>query len=163
MTLDFDQAAVKGKEMTSVLGGLLIQDQDLLSPTETPKWQVVTERQPTKEELKAMEFAWKVMKHVKSNGIVIANDQHTLGIGAGQMNRVGSVKIALEQAAGQLDGAVLASDAFFPMSDSVEYAASQGIKAIIQPGGSIKDQESIDAANESGMTMIFTKTRHFRH
>ena len=79
------------------------------------------------------------------------------------MNRVGSVKIALEQAAGQLDGAVLASDAFFPMSDSVEYAASQGIKAIIQPGGSIKDQESIDAANESGMTMIFTKTRHFRH
>lgn len=163
MTLDFDQATVKGKEMTSVLGGLLIQDQDLLSPTETPKWQVVTERQPTKEELKAMEFAWKVMKHVKSNGIVIANDQHTLGIGAGQMNRVGSVKIALEQAAGQLDGAVLASDAFFPMSDSVEYAASQGIKAIIQPGGSIKDQESIDAANESGMTMIFTKTRHFRH
>lgn len=163
MTLDFAQAAVKGKEMTSVLGGLLIQDQDLLSPTETPEWQVVTERQPTKEELKAMEFAWKVMKHVKSNGIVIANDQHTLGIGAGQMNRVGSVKIALEQAAGQLDGAVLASDAFFPMSDSVEYAASQGIKAIIQPGGSIKDQESIDAANESGMTMIFTKTRHFRH
>jgi phosphoribosylaminoimidazolecarboxamide formyltransferase/IMP cyclohydrolase len=163
MTLDFAQAAVKGKEMTSVLGGLLIQDQDLLSPTETPEWQVVTERQPTKEELKAMEFAWKVMKHVKSNGIVIANDQHTLGIGAGQMNRVGSVKIALEQAAGQLDGAVLASDAFFPMSDSVEYASSQGIKAIIQPGGSIKDQESIDAANESGMTMIFTKTRHFRH
>ncbi|MGX7419602.1 bifunctional phosphoribosylaminoimidazolecarboxamide formyltransferase/IMP cyclohydrolase [Carnobacterium gallinarum] len=163
MTLDFEHALVKGIEATSVLGGLLIQDQDLLSPEETPEWEVVTERQPTAEELKAMEFSWKVMKHVKSNAIVVANAEHTLGVGAGQMNRVGSVKIALEQAAGKLDGAVLASDAFFPMNDSVEYAAKHGIKAIIQPGGSMKDQDSIDMANQYGVAMIFTKVRHFRH
>lgn len=162
MTLNFEQPVVKGTEQVSVLGGLLIQEQDLLLG-EAPEWDVVTERIPTVEELKAMEFAWKVMKHVKSNAIVVANDHHTLGIGAGQMNRVGSVKIALEQAVGKLEGAVLASDAFFPMSDSVEYAATHGIEAIIQPGGSIKDQESIEMANKYGITMVFTKVRHFRH
>lgn len=163
MTLDFQHALVKGKEATTVLGGLLIQDQDLLTEEEAPEWEVVTERQPTVEEVEAMEFAWKVMKHVKSNAIVVANEKHTLGVGAGQMNRVGSVKIALEQAAGNLENAVLASDAYFPMNDSVEYAAKHGIKAIVQPGGSIKDQDSIEMANKYGVTMIFTKVRHFRH
>ncbi len=112
-----------------------------------------------------MAFAWKAVKHVKSNAIVLANQQQTVGIGAGQMNRVGSVKIAVEQARenNKLAGSVLASDAFFPMDDSVEYAAQQGIKAIIQPGGSIKDQESIDMADKYGVAMVFTGVRHFKH
>lgn len=141
---------------------MLVQEQDQIN--EDPEnWTVVTEKQPTEEERKALEFAWKAVKHVKSNAIVIANASQTLGVGAGQMNRVGSVKIAMEQAQDRLDGAVLASDAFFPMSDSVEYAAQHGIKAIIQPGGSIKDQDSIDMANRYGIAMIFTAVRHFRH
>ncbi|MFZ2743451.1 MAG: bifunctional phosphoribosylaminoimidazolecarboxamide formyltransferase/IMP cyclohydrolase, partial [Trichococcus flocculiformis] len=104
-------------------------------------------------------------KHVKSNAIVLANSKQTVGIGAGQMNRVGSVKIAIEQAeaANAIEGAVLASDAFFPMNDSVEYAAKHGIKAIVQPGGSIKDQDSIEMANKYGITMLKTSVRHFRH
>jgi phosphoribosylaminoimidazolecarboxamide formyltransferase/IMP cyclohydrolase len=163
MTLDFskkDQATAD--EKVSVLGGLLIQNQDILSE-ESQNWQVVTKRQPTKEELDALIFAWKAVKHVKSNAIVLANEHQTVGIGAGQMNRVGSVEIAVKQAKDKLKGAVLASDAFFPMSDSVEYAGKHGIKAIIQPGGSIKDQESIEMADKYGITMLFTDVRHFRH
>lgn len=163
MTLDFVANPVE-TEMVSVLGGLLVQEQDTLA--ESPEdWQVVTKRQPSEQELKAMAFAWKAVKHVKSNAIVLANQQQTVGIGAGQMNRVGSVKIAIEQAAeaGKLTDAVLASDAFFPMDDSVEYAAQRGIKAIIQPGGSIKDQASIEMADKYGVAMIFTGVRHFRH
>ena len=112
-----------------------------------------------------MNFAWKAVKHVKSNAIVLANESQTVGIGAGQMNRIGSVKIAVDQAqaAEKLQGAVLASDAFFPMADSVEYAAQHGIQAIIQPGGSLKDQALIDLANHYGIAMIFTGTRHFKH
>ena len=123
----------------------------------------MTKRQPTPEEIAALAFAWKAVKHVKSNAIVLANQQQT--VGAGQMNRVGSVKIAVEQARenNKLAGSVLASDAFFPMDDSVEYAAQQGIKAIIQPGGSIKDQESIDMADKYGVAMVFTGVRHFKH
>ena len=163
MTLDFVANPVE-TEMVSVLGGLLVQEQDTLA--ESPKdWTVVTKRQPSKNELEAMAFAWKAVKHVKSNAIVLANQYQTVGIGAGQMNRVGSVKIAIEQAAeaGKLTDAVLASDAFFPMDDSVEYAAKRGIKAIIQPGGSIKDQASIEMADQYGVAMIFTGVRHFRH
>lgn len=163
LTLDFSQAkAESSQEVVSVLGGLLVQDQDL-SMEETNEWEVVTKRQPTESELDALAFAWKAVKHVKSNAIVVANEHQTLGIGAGQMNRVGSVKIALEQAAGKLEGAVLASDAFFPMDDSVEYAAQHGIKAIVQPGGSIKDKDSIAMADKYEVTMLFTGTRHFRH
>jgi len=113
--------------------------------------------------MRALKLNWKAVKHVKSNAIVVGNDKQTLGIGAGQMNRVGAVKIAIEQAGKQAEGAVMASDAFFPMDDSVEYAAKNGIKAIIQPGGSIKDQASIDKANEYGIAMVFTGSRHFRH
>lgn len=165
MTLDFSQKDQStNNETVSVLGGLLVQEQDVVK--EDPKnWQVVTKRKPTEAELAAMAFAWKAVKHVKSNAIVLANEHQTVGIGAGQMNRVGSVKIAIDQAedAGMMAGAVLASDAFFPMADSVEYAAAHGIKAIVQPGGSIKDQLSIEAADAAGIAMVFTDLRHFRH
>ena len=164
LTLDFAGANQVKKETVSVLGGLLAQDIDNVAE-ETQDWQVVTKRQPTAEELDALTFAWKAVKHVKSNAILLANQSETVGIGAGQMNRVGSVKIAIEQAeaAGKIAGAVLASDAFFPMDDSVKYAAEHGIKAIIQPGGSIKDQDSIAMADKYGVTMLFTNIRHFKH
>lgn len=151
-------------EYTSVSGGMLVQAVDVRK-TEVSDWEVVTDRTPSEEEIEALLFAWRTVKHVKSNAIVLADHTQTLGIGAGQMNRVGSVEIALNQAKEKETHTTvaLASDAFFPMSDSVEVAATNGIKAIIQPGGSIKDQESIDMANKYGVTMIFTHSRHFRH
>ncbi|MDT2738077.1 bifunctional phosphoribosylaminoimidazolecarboxamide formyltransferase/IMP cyclohydrolase [Enterococcus pseudoavium] len=162
MTLDFSEQTNNQPEVVSVLGGLLVQDQDVVE--EIPAdWEVVTEREPSGEELKALAFAWKAVKHVKSNAIVVANEHQTVGVGAGQMNRVGSVKIALEEAKGRMNGAVLASDAYFPMDDSVEYAAQHGIKAIVQPGGSIRDKDSIAMANKYGVAMVFTGVRHFRH
>ena len=163
LTIDFAQEESQNREETvSVLGGLLVQDQDLAMENEE-EWKVVTKRKPTPAEAKALAFAWKAVKHVKSNAIVLANERQTVGIGAGQMNRVGSVKIAIEQAQEKMEGVVLASDAYFPMDDSVEYAAKHGIKAIIQPGGSIKDQDSIDMANKYDLAMVFTDVRHFRH
>ncbi|WP_330203180.1 bifunctional phosphoribosylaminoimidazolecarboxamide formyltransferase/IMP cyclohydrolase [Cyanobacterium sp. Dongsha4] len=146
----------------AIAGGFLIQENDL--SIELPdSWQVVTEKQPTQEDLKELLFAWKVVKHVKSNAIAITKNCTTLGIGAGQMNRVGSVKIALEQAQNEAQGAYLASDAFFPFDDSVRTCGEAGIKAIIQPGGSIRDEDSIKAANELGLVMVFTGVRHFLH
>jgi phosphoribosylaminoimidazolecarboxamide formyltransferase/IMP cyclohydrolase len=127
------------------------------------KWQVVTERQPTPEQLDELLFAWKVCKHVKSNAIVVTRDRTTLGVGAGQMNRVGSVEIALEQAGEKAQGATLASDGFFPFDDSVRTAAAAGIVGIVQPGGSLRDKDSIQAANELGIVMVFTGVRHFLH
>ncbi|MDT2835808.1 bifunctional phosphoribosylaminoimidazolecarboxamide formyltransferase/IMP cyclohydrolase [Enterococcus durans] len=163
LTVDFTLKESRyTKETVSVLGGLLVQDEDV-AMEEKQDWQVVTDRKPTEEELAAMAFAWRAVKHVKSNAIVLANEHQTVGIGAGQMNRVGSVKIAIEQAGAKTKDAVLASDAYFPMDDSVEYAAKHGIKAIIQPGGSIKDQASINMANKYGVAMVFTGVRHFRH
>ena len=163
LTVDFAQEENQNREETvSVLGGLLVQDQDLAIENEE-EGKVVTKRKPTPAEAKALAFAWRAVKHVKSNAIVLANERQTVGIGAGQMNRVGSVKIAIEQAQEKMEGAVLASDAYFPMDDSVEYAAKHGIKAIIQPGGSIKDQDSIDMANKYDLAMVFTDVRHFRH
>ncbi|MGX7172903.1 bifunctional phosphoribosylaminoimidazolecarboxamide formyltransferase/IMP cyclohydrolase [Enterococcus ratti] len=163
LTVDFSSLLKQPSEdIVSVLGGVLVQQQDTSMEDEN-KWQVVTERQPTAEEMAALTFAWKAVKHVKSNAIVLSNQYQTLGIGAGQMNRVGSVKIAIEQAGEKANEAVLASDAYFPMDDSVEYAAKHGIKAIIQPGGSIKDQTSIDMANKYGVAMVFTNVRHFKH
>jgi phosphoribosylaminoimidazolecarboxamide formyltransferase/IMP cyclohydrolase len=145
-----------------VAGGALIQDYDRrqITPADLT---VVTERQPSAAELAQLLFAWKVVKHVKSNAIVLAKENMTIGIGAGQMNRVGAAKIAIEQAGDKAAGAVLASDAFFPMPDTVEAAAKAGVKAIIQPGGSIRDQDSIDACNRYGITMVFTGVRHFKH
>ncbi|PQC30372.1 bifunctional phosphoribosylaminoimidazolecarboxamide formyltransferase/IMP cyclohydrolase [Enterococcus mundtii] len=162
LQVDFSNVEGNANEIVSVLGGLLVQ-QDDRAMEEPESWTVVTDRQPTKEEQAAMAFAWKAVKHVKSNAIVVANQQQTLGIGAGQMNRVGSVKLAIEQAGAKAETAALASDAYFPMDDSVEYAAKHGIKAIIQPGGSIKDQASIDMANKYDIAMVFTGVRHFRH
>jgi len=121
------------------------------------------ELKPTEAELAEMLFAWRVVKHVKSNAILVVRDNQTLGVGAGQMNRVGAVKIALEQAGAKTQGAILASDGFFPFDDSVRTAAAAGIKAIVQPGGSIRDEDSIKAANELGLIMAFTGTRHFLH
>lgn len=163
LELDFSEVKQGGKETVSVLGGLLVQDQDMLNEDDTPDWMVVTDKAPTEAQMKALKLSWKAVKHVKSNAIVVANDKQTLGIGAGQMNRIGAVKIAVEQAGDKAKGAVLASDAFFPMDDSVDYAGEHGIQAIIQPGGSIKDQASIDKANAYGIAMVFTGVRHFRH
>ena len=123
---------------------------------------VPTERKPTEEEWEALKFGWKVVKHVKSNAIVVNGiDQMTLGVGAGQMNRVGAANIALKQAGEKAKGAALASDAFFPMDDTVEAAAKAGITAIIQPGGSISDEDSIKIANEYGIAMVFTGSSSF--
>ncbi|ANF95584.1 bifunctional phosphoribosylaminoimidazolecarboxamide formyltransferase/IMP cyclohydrolase [Paenibacillus bovis] len=148
--------------VTMVEGGMVVQDSDVHSITEADL-KVVTDRAPSAEEMKQLLFGWKVVKHVKSNAIVLAADDMTVGVGAGQMNRVGAAKIAIEQAADKAKGAILASDAFFPMGDTVEAAALAGITAIIQPGGSVKDEESIKAANEHGIAMVFTGVRHFKH
>jgi phosphoribosylaminoimidazolecarboxamide formyltransferase/IMP cyclohydrolase len=123
----------------------------------------VSRRKPTDDELAALDFAWKVCKHVKSNAIVFTNRDQTVGIGAGQMSRVDSSRIAVMKAQLPVKGTVLASDAFFPFRDGVDAAAEAGATAIIQPGGSIRDAEVIQAADEHGMAMIFTDMRHFRH
>jgi len=148
-------------DVKSVNGGMLVQEKDRKLLNED--YQVVTERRPTEKEIEDLIFAWKVVKHVKSNAIVIAKDKMTLGIGMGQTNRIWAVEHAISRSRFDLNGAVLASDAFFPFSDSVEAAGKAGITAIIQPGGSIRDKESIDAANKYNIAMIFTGIRHFRH
>jgi phosphoribosylaminoimidazolecarboxamide formyltransferase / IMP cyclohydrolase len=148
--------------LKDIAGGFLVQaaDRQLVTPND---WNIVTEKQPTAAELAELLFAWKICKHVKSNAIVISKDRTTIGVGAGQMNRVGSAKIALEQAGPNASGAVLASDGFFPFDDSVRTAAAAGISAIVQPGGSMRDQDSIAAANELGIVMALTGMRHFMH
>lgn len=145
-----------------IAGGFLVQDADD-AVDNSSDWKVVTEKQPTPEQMAELMFAWKVVKHVKSNAIVVTKNLATAGIGAGQMNRVGAVKIALEQSGEKAKGGVLASDAFFPFDDSVRTAAAAGITAIVQPGGSVRDKDSIAAANELGLVMIFTGKRHFLH
>ena len=148
------------QQIKSVRGGILVQGfNDKLAD----EYESVTEKKVDETQQRDIEFGLKVVKHVKSNAIVVVKDGQTLGIGAGQMNRVGSCKIALEQAGEKAKGAVLASDAFFPMRDSADIAADYGIAAIVQPGGSIRDQESIDACNEKGVAMVFSKIRHFKH
>ncbi len=148
------------QQIKSVRGGILVQGfNDKLAD----EYESVTEKKVDESQQRDIEFGLKVVKHVKSNAIVVVKNGQTLGIGAGQMNRVGSCKIALEQAGEKARGAVLASDAFFPMRDSADIAADYGIAAIVQPGGSIRDQESIDACNEKGVAMVFSKIRHFKH
>ncbi len=154
-----DPASLAFKKIS---GGLLLQDNDSLTLDKT-SLKVVTKVAPTDEQMKDLIFAWKVAKYVKSNAIVFAKGRATVGVGAGQMNRVGSVEIASRQAGAKAQGAVLASDAFFPFRDNVDAAAKAGIKAIIQPGGSMRDAESIKAADEHGLAMVFTGIRHFRH
>lgn len=162
LTISFEQNAQDVFNTVSVEGGLLVQEPDRYGFDEADI-QVVSERQPTEQEWQALKLGWSVVKHVKSNAIVVNNEKMTLGVGAGQMNRVGSAKIALEQAGEKAKGAALASDAFFPMPDTVETAIAAGITAIIHPGGSKRDQESIDAANAAGITMVLTGVRHFKH
>lgn len=151
---------VKDLYMRSVRGGMVVQESDEDPATE---WKVVTDREPTQDELAALRFQWALVPHVRSNAIVIGVSNRMLGVGAGQMNRVQSVRLALLQAGEGSKGAVLASDAFFPFPDSIETAHEAGITAIIQPGGSKKDLDVIDAANEKGIAMVFTGTRHFAH
>ncbi|RMG23860.1 MAG: bifunctional phosphoribosylaminoimidazolecarboxamide formyltransferase/inosine monophosphate cyclohydrolase, partial [Armatimonadetes bacterium] len=146
--------------LRSIGGGALLQTEDANDPSE---WTVVTERQPTEEEREAMRSAWVLVKHVRSNAIVLADASRLWGVGAGQMNRVQSVRLAIEQAGDRAAACALASDAFFPFPDSIETAAQAGIRAVIQPGGSKKDEEVIAAANAHGIAMVFTGVRHFRH
>ncbi|MEW6687066.1 MAG: bifunctional phosphoribosylaminoimidazolecarboxamide formyltransferase/IMP cyclohydrolase [Candidatus Edwardsbacteria bacterium] len=155
-----DRRQKVGFDLRRVSGGILIQEYDT---KEKEKLEIVTNRKPTEEEIQSLLFAWKVVKYVKSNAIVIAKDKQLLGVGAGQMNRVNSVKLALAQAQDKVKGSVLASDAFFPFPDGPEEAAKAGVTAIIQPGGSVKDSEVIALANRYSMAMVFTGIRHFRH
>jgi phosphoribosylaminoimidazolecarboxamide formyltransferase/IMP cyclohydrolase len=145
-----------------IAGGLLVQASDDQIDT-SESWEIATEKQPTSEQLAELLFAWKVTKYVKSNAIVVTKNRTTLGIGAGQMNRIGAVRIALEKAENKAKGGFLASDGFFPFDDSVRTAAAKGIVAIVQPGGSLRDKDSIAAANELGLVMVLTRRRHFLH
>ncbi|WP_457639126.1 bifunctional phosphoribosylaminoimidazolecarboxamide formyltransferase/IMP cyclohydrolase [Persephonella sp.] len=159
---NFDKEPV-GLDYRRISGGVLLQDRDRRLYQE---WKVVTKREPTPEEVKDLLFAWKVVKHVKSNSVVIAKDTATVGIGPGQTSRVDSLETAVKKAEEfgfSTEGAVLASEAFFPFRDSIDEAARHGIKAVIQPGGSIRDPEVIEAADEYGIAMVFTGMRHFRH
>ncbi len=161
----WQRTTVPSFDYKQVNGGVLIQDRDLAMVSEEGL-RVVSRLQPTKEQLSDLLFAWKVAKYVKSNAIVYARDQRTIGIGAGQMSRVYSARIAGIKAADeglQVSGSVMASDAFFPFRDGIDAAAKAGIRAVIQPGGSVRDEEVIAAANEHGMAMVFTGMRHFRH
>ncbi|GAB3043126.1 bifunctional phosphoribosylaminoimidazolecarboxamide formyltransferase/IMP cyclohydrolase [Virgibacillus ainsalahensis] len=162
MELNMNDEKTAYHKLTTVKGGVLIQNNDNGEVTED-QLQVATKRQPTEKEVTDLQFAWKAVKHVKSNAIVLGKDNQTIGIGAGQMNRIGSANIAIEQAGEKAKGSVLASDAFFPMPDTVEAAVKAGVTAIIQPGGSKRDQDSIDVCNEHGIAMVYTGIRHFKH
>jgi phosphoribosylaminoimidazolecarboxamide formyltransferase/IMP cyclohydrolase len=146
-----------------VIGGLLVQDRDM-DLEERSEMQVVTERHPTEDEWGEMLFAWKVAKHVRSNAIVLSRDLASVGIGAGQMSRVDSVRLAIEKTqAESLQDAAMASDAFFPFPDGPQLAIDAGVTAVIQPGGSKRDHEVVEAADAAGIAMVFTSRRHFRH
>lgn len=171
LKVDMSKDNTVRKQYVSMNGGMLVQDRDINTKPVSAE-QCVTEAKPTAEQLVDLEFAWKIVKHVKSNAIVVAKNGMTYGVGAGQMNRIGSAEIALKQAQATLkeegkdimtEGLVLASDGFFPFNDCVALAAEYGIKAIVQPGGSIRDEDSVKLADEKGITMIFTGERHFKH
>jgi phosphoribosylaminoimidazolecarboxamide formyltransferase/IMP cyclohydrolase len=146
-----------------VEGGFLAQDADIARYSRPAKWEVATKRKPTEAEDLALRFAWRVVKHIKSNAILFSGPGQTLGVGAGQMSRVDSVKIAVMKAQLPLAGSVVASDAFFPFRDGLDAAAEAGATAVVQPGGSVRDPEVVEAADEHGMAMVFTGRRHFRH
>jgi phosphoribosylaminoimidazolecarboxamide formyltransferase/IMP cyclohydrolase len=162
LEVDEVRPARAGWDLRRVHGGLLVQDWDTIDE-DVRSARVVTARAPSDDEWAALSFAWKVARHVKSNAIVYAAGEQTVGIGAGQMSRVDAARFGIAKAATSLDGAVLASDAFFPFRDGVDVAAAAGVRAIVQPGGSIRDDEVIAAANEHGMAMVLTGRRHFRH
>ncbi len=158
-----DMRLTPAYELRTVNRGLLMQSRDFGDPSETPAWKVVTERAPSEAEMVALRFAWKACQHVKSNAIVLAQGEATVGIGGGQPNRVDCVRMAIVRAANRAKEAVMASDAFFPFADSVEESVRAGVTAIVQPGGSIRDEESVAAANQAGAAMLVTGVRHFRH
>jgi phosphoribosylaminoimidazolecarboxamide formyltransferase/IMP cyclohydrolase len=155
-------ASAAGVQYRQVSGGMLLQQDDRASD-QALELKTVTKREPTAEELRDLRFAWRAVKHVKSNAIVLVKDQALVGMGAGQPNRVTSVHLALRSADERSRGSVLASDAFFPFPDGVELAAQGGVTAIIQPGGSIRDEEAIKVADDHGLAMVFTGVRHFKH
>ncbi len=159
-----NKAAGQGSpyDIRFISGGLLVQDRDFISLDEATL-KIVTRRKPTDEEMRALRFAWIIAKHVKSNAIIYARDGQLVGVGAGQMSRVDSAKIGALKAQLPVAGTVLASDAFFPFRDGVDEAARVGVTAIIQPGGSVRDEEVIKAANEHNLAMVFTGIRHFKH
>lgn len=164
LEVNMERSAACPKQYVSVNGGLLVQELDVTTrPLATDM--CVTKVQPTAEQMADLAFGWRIVKHVKSNALVAVRDGRTLGVGAGQMNRIGSAKIALEQAraAGVTEGLVLASDGFFPFDDCVTLAAEYGVAAIVQPGGSVRDEDSIRKADEMGIAMLFTEERHFKH
>jgi phosphoribosylaminoimidazolecarboxamide formyltransferase/IMP cyclohydrolase len=168
LAYDFVAAAARERagagvhEVRSVSGGFLVQTRDM-ETSSAADGKVVTKRAPTAAELADLDFAWRVSKHVKSNAIVFCGGGRTLGVGAGQMSRVDSVRIAVSKARVSLQGSVVASDAFFPFRDGVDEAAKAGVSAIIEPGGSVRDDEVIAAADEHGIAMVFTGERHFKH
>ena len=164
LEVKMDGVKAPQRQYVGVTGGLLVQDSDI-DCLEITEQMCVTERKPSSEELEDMNFGWKIVKHVKSNAIVVVKGGMTLGVGAGQMNRVGSAEIALNEAkaAGATEGLVLASDGFLPFDDTVELASKYGVVAIVQPGGSIRDEDAIKKANEKGIAMLFTGMRHFKH
>ncbi|MGI6511582.1 MAG: bifunctional phosphoribosylaminoimidazolecarboxamide formyltransferase/IMP cyclohydrolase [Catenisphaera adipataccumulans] len=162
LKLDVTQEVNNKFKYTNVNDGLLVQELDTKKITKDDL-KCITDRKPTEEEIDQLLFAWKVVKHVKSNAIVLVKDNMTVGVGAGQMNRVGAAEIAIKEAGEKAKGSVLASDAFFPYRDTVDAAIKAGVTAVIQPGGSIRDQESIDACNEAGIAMVYTGVRHFKH
>ncbi len=171
LKVDMSKSDKPQMQYVSMNGGLLAQEQDTTTKTVVADM-CVTEAKPTEAQLTDLDFAWRIVKHVKSNAIVVVKDGATLGVGAGQMNRVGSAKIAIEQASAALaeagkdihaEGLVLGSDGFFPFDDTVALAAEYGIKAIVQPGGSVRDEDSVKKADEHGITMLMTGMRHFKH
>ena len=149
-------------DFRNVDGGLLVQTPDT-EPGDRTKWEIVTKREPTDSEWSDLEFAWKIVSSVSSNGIVLSKNRQSVGIGVGQPNRRDSARIATEKAAGRASGGACASDAFFPFRDGLDAAIEASATAVIQPGGSVRDEEVIEAANDAHLTMVFTGTRHFRH
>ena len=149
-------------QLHQVVGGMLVQDRDY-DLEDRSEMQVVSKRVPTEAEWGELSFAWKVCKHVRSNAVVLSRDLATVGIGAGQMSRVDSVRLAIEKSRSPLEGSVLASDAFFPFADGPQLALDAGAKAIIQPGGSVRDNDVVEAVDRAGAAMVFTSRRHFRH
>ena len=149
-------------EYRFLLGGMLVQDADN-QPDDESTWKIATQTQPSESLMEELKFGWAMVRFIKSNAICLSSDQSLVGVGAGQMSRVDSVDIAIQKAGNRAQGSVLASDAFFPFADSIEIAAAAGIAAIIQPGGSVRDQEVVDACDQHGIPMVFTGNRHFRH
>ena len=162
LAVDPSPASIESYTVRSISGGLLLQTWDTLAE-DPSSWKVVTARKPTPEEMEGLAFAWKAVKHVKSNAIVLAQGKTLVGMGAGQPNRVTSARIAVQVAGERAAGSVMASDAYLPFADNVEAAADAGVTAIVQPGGSMRDQECIGAADRLGIAMVFTGVRHFRH